>query len=105
MKVLNPQYMGEITPKNEGNVGSHGLCCFQVFSAGSEHLAVLAYVPEEKQGDLNCEVRCVGRLVDGGDPLRRRLFLVAKSMGGWTIVFERLGLIFSRGEWFMYIYT
>jgi len=24
MKVLNPQYMGEITPKNEGNVGSHG---------------------------------------------------------------------------------
>ena len=28
MKVLNPQYMGymgEITPKNEGNVGSHGI--------------------------------------------------------------------------------
>ena len=25
MKVLNPQYMGEITPKNEGNVGSHGM--------------------------------------------------------------------------------
>ena len=23
-KLLNPQYMGEITPKNEGNVGSHG---------------------------------------------------------------------------------
>ena len=24
MKVLKPQYMGEITPKNKGNVGSHG---------------------------------------------------------------------------------
>ena len=23
-RAFNPQYMGEITPKNEGNVGSHG---------------------------------------------------------------------------------
>ena len=25
MKVFNPQYMGEIIPKNEGNVGSQGI--------------------------------------------------------------------------------
>ena len=25
IKVLNPQYMGEIIPKNEGTVGSHGI--------------------------------------------------------------------------------
>ncbi len=24
MNVLNPQYMGEITPQNEGTLGSHG---------------------------------------------------------------------------------
>ena len=24
MKVLNPQYMGVLTPKNEGNVGLYG---------------------------------------------------------------------------------
>ena len=29
-KILNPQYMGEITPKNEGNVGSHGRWYFPV---------------------------------------------------------------------------
>ena len=30
MKVLNPQYMGEIIPKNEGNVGSHGITTCEI---------------------------------------------------------------------------
>ena len=34
MKVLNPQYRGLITPKNEGNVGSHGTNQGGPFSQG-----------------------------------------------------------------------
>ena len=39
MKVLHPQHMGEITPRNEGNMGSHGkdhLCqLFEILEVGA----------------------------------------------------------------------
>jgi len=42
-------------PGEEERKGGSGEIGKMVFSAGSEHLAVLAYVPEAKQGDLVCE--------------------------------------------------
>mmetsp|Transcript_46116 Transcript_46116/g.73261 ORF Transcript_46116/g.73261 Transcript_46116/m.73261 type:complete len:318 (-) Transcript_46116:112-1065(-) len=42
-------------PGEEERKGGSGHIGKMVFSAGAEHLAVLAYVPEEKQSELVCE--------------------------------------------------
>ncbi|CAJ1341768.1 unnamed protein product [Effrenium voratum] len=42
-------------PSEEERKGGSGRIGKMVFSAGTEQLAVLAYVPEDKRSDLNCE--------------------------------------------------
>merc|ERR1712027_68123 len=42
-------------PAEEERKGGSGHIGKMVFSAGVEHLAIVAYVPEEKQGELVCE--------------------------------------------------
>merc|ERR1711912_170977 len=42
-------------PTEEERKGGSGHIGKMVFSAGETRLAMVAYVPEEKQGDLNCE--------------------------------------------------
>jgi len=42
-------------PTEEERKGGSGAIGKMVFSAGTEQLGVLAYVPEAKQGELNCE--------------------------------------------------
>merc|ERR1712019_245232 len=42
-------------PTEEERKGGSGHIGKMVFSAGSEQLAVVAYVPEAKQGELSCE--------------------------------------------------
>merc|ERR1712124_15363 len=42
-------------PTEEERKGGSGHIGKMVFSAGTEQLGVLAYVPEEKQGELVCE--------------------------------------------------
>ena len=43
MKVLSPKNMGEIIPKNEGNVGSHGRG-YEIHPSGSPCFATIATV-------------------------------------------------------------
>uniref|UniRef100_A0A7S2VP29 Uncharacterized protein n=1 Tax=Zooxanthella nutricula TaxID=1333877 RepID=A0A7S2VP29_9DINO len=42
-------------PAEEERKGGSGHIGKMIFSAGTEQLAVAAYVPEEKQGELSCE--------------------------------------------------
>merc|ERR1712014_456695 len=42
-------------PTEEERKGGSGHIGKMVFSAGDARLAIVAYVPEEKQGDLDCE--------------------------------------------------
>merc|ERR1711920_889585 len=42
-------------PTEEERKGGSGAIGKMVFSAGTEQLAVVAYVPEDKQKDLSCE--------------------------------------------------
>merc|ERR1712113_107425 len=42
-------------PTEEERKGGSGHIGKMVFSAGTEHLAIVAYVPEAKQKELNCE--------------------------------------------------
>merc|ERR1712241_1236965 len=42
-------------PTEEERKGGSGHIGKMVFSAGTDKLAVVAYVPEEKQGELSCE--------------------------------------------------
>merc|ERR1712003_167068 len=42
-------------PTEEERKGGSGHIGKMIFSAGAEQLAVVAYVPEAKQGDLSCE--------------------------------------------------
>merc|ERR1711920_1020940 len=45
----------ESDPTQEERKGGSGNIGKMIFSAGTEQLAVVAYVPEAKQGDLSCE--------------------------------------------------
>merc|ERR1711979_87855 len=51
MKAMN----AKSDPTEEERKGGSGHIGKMVFSAGAEQLAVVAYVPEEKQGDLSCK--------------------------------------------------
>merc|ERR1719229_433942 len=51
MKAMN----AKSDPGEEERKGGSGHIGKMIFSAGSEQLAVVAYVPEEKQKELNCE--------------------------------------------------
>merc|ERR1711907_286894 len=51
MKAMNAQP----TPGDEERKGCSGHVGKMIFSAGAEQLAIVAYVPEEKQGELSCE--------------------------------------------------
>merc|ERR1712039_1032060 len=42
-------------PTEEERKGCSGHIGKMIFSAGTEQLAIVAYVPEEKQGELSCE--------------------------------------------------
>merc|ERR1712093_635815 len=42
-------------PTEEERKGGSGHIGKMIFSAGTEHLALAAYVPEEKQGECSCE--------------------------------------------------
>merc|ERR1712187_398226 len=50
MKAMN----AKSDPTEEERKGGSGHIGKMIFSAGTEQLAVVAYVPEEKQGDLSC---------------------------------------------------
>jgi len=50
VKAMNAQS----DPMEEERKGGSGHIGKMIFSVGVEHLAICAYVPEEKQGDLNC---------------------------------------------------
>merc|ERR1711934_598276 len=50
MKAMNAQP----EPGDEERKGCSGHIGKMIFSAGSEQLAVVAYVPADKQGDLSC---------------------------------------------------
>merc|ERR1712187_880799 len=50
MKAMN----AKSDPTEEERKGGSGHIGKMIFSAGSEQLAVVAYVPEEKAGDLSC---------------------------------------------------
>jgi len=64
----------EIDPNEEERKGGSGHIGKVVFSAGAEQLAIVAYVPEAKQGELSCEewLRAVlknypsGKVIKGG---------------------------------------
>merc|ERR1712087_904865 len=45
----------EIDPNEEERKGGSGNIGKMIFSAGAEQLAIVAYVPEAKQGELSCE--------------------------------------------------
>merc|ERR1719401_1100104 len=69
MKAMN----AKSDPTEEERKGGSGHIGKMIFSAGVEQLAVVAYVPEEKQGELSCEewLKTVlgnfsGELVSGG---------------------------------------
>merc|ERR1711972_479172 len=51
MKAMN----AKSDPTEEERKGGSGHIGKTIFSAGAEQLAVVAYVPEAKQGDLSCE--------------------------------------------------
>lgn len=51
MKAMN----AESDPTQEERKGGSGHIGKMIFSAGTEHLAICAYVPEAKQGELSCE--------------------------------------------------
>lgn len=51
MKAMNNQPI----PGDEERKGCSGHIGKMIFSAGTDQLAVVAYVPEEKQGELSCE--------------------------------------------------
>merc|ERR1712083_228768 len=51
MKAMN----AKSDPTEEERKGGSGHIGKMIFSAGVEQLAVVAYVPEEKKGDLSCE--------------------------------------------------
>merc|ERR1711972_747692 len=51
MKAMN----AKSDPTEEERKGGSGHIRKTIFSAGAEQLAVVAYVPEEKQGELSCE--------------------------------------------------
>merc|ERR1712154_633611 len=51
MKAMN----AKSDPTEEERKGGSGHVGKMIFSAGVEQLAVVAYVPEAKQGELNCE--------------------------------------------------
>merc|ERR1711978_458848 len=50
LKAMN----AESDPTEEERKGGSGRIGKMIFSAGTEQLAVVAYVPEEKRGDLDC---------------------------------------------------
>merc|ERR1719471_2520693 len=51
MKAMN----AKSDPSEEERKGGSGHIGKMIFSAGTEQLAIVAYVPEAKQGDLSCE--------------------------------------------------
>merc|ERR1712159_951812 len=51
MKAMN----AKSDPTEEERKGGSGHIGKMIFSAGTDQLAIAAYVPEAKQGDLNCE--------------------------------------------------
>merc|ERR1712060_131303 len=51
MKAMNQK----CDPTEEERKGGSGHIGKMIFSAGTEQLAVVAYVPEEKQKELSCE--------------------------------------------------
>merc|ERR1712203_350459 len=51
MKAMN----AKSDPTEEERKGGSGHIGKMIFSAGTEQLAIVAYVPEEKQGELSCE--------------------------------------------------
>jgi len=51
MKAMN----AKSDPTEEERKGGSGHVGKMIFSAGTEHLAVVAYVPEEKQAECSCE--------------------------------------------------
>merc|ERR1712063_186087 len=51
MKAMN----AKSDPTEEERKGGSGHIGKMIFSAGTEQLAVVAYVPEEKQSELSCE--------------------------------------------------
>merc|ERR1712083_1248212 len=51
MKAMN----AKSDPSEEERKGGSGHIGKMIFSAGSEQLAVAAYVPDEKQGEISCE--------------------------------------------------
>merc|ERR1711963_585488 len=56
MLVASMNAMNEKSdPTEEERKGGSGHIGKMVFSAGAEQLAVVAYVPKEKQNDLSCE--------------------------------------------------
>jgi len=63
MKAMNNQP----DPNDEERKGCSGHIGKMIFSAGSEQLAVVAYVPEDKQGELSCEewLKCTLALFGG----------------------------------------
>jgi len=59
-------------PSEEERKGGSGKIGKMVFSCGVEHLAVVAYVPDEKQKDLSCE-EWLGAVLatQGGEVLKK----------------------------------
>merc|ERR1712187_716700 len=51
MKAMN----AKSDPTEEERKGGSGHIGKMIFSAGTEHLAICAYVPEAKQGELSCK--------------------------------------------------
>merc|ERR1712004_560721 len=51
MKAMN----AESDPTEEERKGGSGRIGKMIFSAGTEHLAIVAYVPEAKQSEVSCE--------------------------------------------------
>merc|ERR1719245_158734 len=51
MKAMN----AKSDPTEEERKGGSGHIGKMIFSAGTEQLAICAYVPEEKQSELSCE--------------------------------------------------
>jgi len=76
--VLSVNAMNEKSdPTEEERKGGSGNIGKMVFSAGTERLAVVAYVPEEKQGELVCKewLEKVLSLFPGGKVLSEDKFL------------------------------
>ena len=62
----------------------------EVFSAGAERLAVLAYVPEEKQAELVCEVRQRFHVLSRFAGVMFAVFILW-GCGSWKIVLKDFG--------------